>query len=143
MKREFDKFTVFAIIFTLWYSIPMLIYTLDFSQNLISLLGENVAYIIMLIATLGGIFSGEAFMFIIAWAPILAVVIGVLGWINRDAECKDFMFLPCICLVAPVLIIVIPSGVGFLYKLMPMISIFALILWVGVDLLMIIKDRKA
>ncbi len=133
MKREFDKFTVFALVFTLWYSLVTIVY---FS-------GFDLAYPIIWVATLGRIFYGEALMFLVAWAPILAVIIGILGGINRDAECKDFMILPCICLVAPLLIFFIPSSVGFLYKLMPIISLVALIIWIIVDLLMIIKDRKA
>ncbi len=143
MKREFDKFTVLSLIFTLWYLLTAFIYILDFAPILVSLVGENIARLIMLIVTIGGIFSGEAFMIIIAWAPILAVIIGGLGYFNRDAGCKDFMILPCVCLIAPLLMIFIPSGVEVLYELMPMISIVALILWVGLDLLMIARDRKA
>ncbi|MBR5203406.1 MAG: hypothetical protein IKW45_09090 [Clostridia bacterium] len=143
MKREFDKFTIFTLIFTFWYSLTAFIYILDFGPILVSSVGENIAYIIMWIATLGGIFSGESHSIIIAWAPILAIIIGGLGYFNRTAECKDFIILPCICLVAPLLMIIIPSCIGFLYELMPMISIIALILWVGLDLLMIAKDRKS
>ena len=133
MKRKFDIFSILAIVFTLWYLLVTIVY---FS-------GFDLAYPIIWIATLGRIFYNEAFMFLAAWAPVLAIIIGVAGWINREKEYKAFMILPCFCLVAPLLILFIPQGVGFLYRAMPIISLVALIIWIIVDLLMIIKDRKA
>lgn len=133
MKRKFDIFSILAIVFTLWYSIVTIVYFLGF----------DLAYPIVWIATLGRLFYGEAFMLLAAWAPILAIIIGVVGWINREKEYKTFMFLPCLCFVAPLLINFIPSGVGFLYKTMPIISVAILIIWVAIDLIMIVRDRKA
>ena len=146
MKREFDKYTVFALIFTLWYSLTAFIYISEYflGVKLVSIVGETIAYPIMLIATLGGLFKGEAHLIIIAWAPILAVIIGVLGWNNRDAECKDFVILPCISLIAPLLMFFLQSTTIFvtLFEVFPVISVCSLIIWVGLDLLMIARDRK-
>lgn len=133
MKRKFDIFSILAIVFTLWYLLVTIVY---FS-------GFDLTYPIVWIATIGRIFYGEGIMFLAAWAPILAIIIGVAGWINREKEYKTFMFLPCLCLVAPLLINFIPQGVGFLYGMMPIISVATLIIWVTIDLIMLLRDKKA
>ncbi len=147
MKRKFDIFSILAIIFTLWYLFTTSVYILSYylENGFASLVGENISYPIMLIATLGGLFKGEAHSILIAWSPILAVVMGASGYFNRDKACKDFIILPCICLIAPLLMVIVPSGafLGLLFEVLPYASLTALIVWVVVDLLMIVKDRKA
>ena len=145
MKRKFDVFSILSIVFTLWYSLTTIVYISGLGSSLVSLVGPNIANLIIWITTLGGIFSGEAFLIISAWSPLLAVIIGAFGFFKRDTECKDFIILPCICLVAPLLIVIVPSGafLGLLYKVMPFASLTALVVWVIVDLLMIIRARKS
>ncbi len=138
MKRRIDKLTVVALIFDLWYLLTASIYILQYYAGirLVTLVGESIAYPIMLIATLGGIFSGEAHSIIIAWSPIAAIIIGFLGWLS-DEKGKYFILIPCICLVAPLLMFLIPAGTsifGILYLAMPIVSIVALLAWVITDI---------
>ena len=145
MKRKFDIFSILAIVFTLWYSLTVIVYTSNLGSGLVSSFGEKTAYPIIWLATIGEIFSGEALLIISAWSPILAIIIGIVGFFKRKARCKDFIILPCICLVTPLLMDSVPSGafLGLLFKVLPYASFATLIAWVVVDLLMIIRDRKA
>lgn len=145
MKRKFDVFSGLSIAFTLWYSIATIVYISNLGSSLSSIIGDNIAKPMIWLATIGGIFSGEAFIFISAWSPILAVIIGIVGFLKRKVKCKDFIILPCICLVTPLLMMSVSAGafLGFLFKVMPYVSLVALVAWVVIDSILIIKDKKA
>lgn len=138
MKKRFDKFTIIALIFTLWYFLTSTIYILEYYAGirLVTLVGESVATPIIWISTLVGLFRGEAHSILIAWSPILAVVIGAFGWNSRDQEGLYFIIMPCICLVAPLLMFVLQSTKIFsiLYLAMPFVAIIALLGWVITDI---------
>lgn len=147
MKRKFDLFSFLAIIFTLWYSITAIVYILEyyFDIKLVSLVGEAVAYPIMVIATLGGLFVGGAQAILIAWSAIIAVAIGVIGWISRGKNGLYFLILPCVCLAAPLLMFALQSTSAFpiLMYAMPVISLIALCGWTITEIIMVSKKQKA
>lgn len=145
MKRKFDVFSGLSIAFTLWYSIATIVYISNLGSSLPSIIGDNIAKPMIWLATIGGIFSGEAFIIVSAWSPILAVIIGIVGFLKRKVKCKDFIILPCICLVVPLLMVSVSAGafLGLLFKVMPYASLAALVAWVVVDSILIIKDKKA
>lgn len=145
MRRKFDVFSFFAIFFVVWYIFTASVYILEFYADIkiAALLGERVAYPIMLIATLGGLLVGEYQLVIVAWSPIVALIIGIAGWISREKSGKYFIIFPCLSLVAQVFLIFAQGTqlFAFLYYAFPVLTIFFLLLWVMMDLLILIKER--
>ena len=145
--KKIDVFTILSTLFTLWYLVTACVYIGQYyiGLNFMSLLGESIAYPIMWIATLGGLFSGESQVIIIAWLPILSAIIGALGWFYRKQKGKYFIIFPCLCLVAPLfLMTIIPSGTSifaFTYMAIPIVSIILLFSWVAFEWLMIARGR--
>lgn len=137
MKKRVDKLTIIALIFTLWYFFTSIIYILEYYAGirLATLVSESVANPMMWISTLV-VFRGEAHSILIAWSPIIAALIGVIGWNNRDQEGLYFLIMPCVCLVTPLLMLALQgtSAFGVLYSAMPIISMVALLAWVITDI---------
>ncbi len=145
MKRKFDIFSFLSIFFVIWYIFTSSIYILEYYANikLVTLLGENVTTSLMLVATLDGIFIGEAHSIIIAWSPIVAVIIGAVGWMFRERNGNFFIILPCLSLIAQLLLLFVQGtkGFPFLYYAFPIFSILFLTLWALMDVLTIIRER--
>ena len=145
MRRKFDIFSFLAIFFVVWYILTSTIYILEYYANikLVTLLGESLTYPLMFVATLGGAFIGEAHSIIIAWSPIVALIIGIAGWVSRERNGKYFLILPCLSLVAQLLLFFVQGTkvFAFLYYAFPIFSILFLALWALMDVLIIVRER--
>lgn len=143
MRRKFDIFSFLSIFFVIWYIFTSSIYILEYYANikLVTLLGENITTSLMLIATLGGAFIGEAHSIIIAWSPIVALIIGIAGWVSRERNGKYFLILPCLSLIAQLLLFFVQGTefFAFLYYIFPIFSMFFLLLWAFIEVLILIR----
>lgn len=143
MRRKIDIFSFLAIFFVVWYLLTSTIYILEYYANikLVTLLGESLTYPLMFVATLGGAFIGEAHFIIIAWSPIVALIIGIAGWVSRERNGKYFLILPCLSLVAQLLLFFVQGTefFAFLYYIFPIFSMFFLLLWAFIEVLILIR----
>ncbi len=133
MKKRMDIFTILSTIFTLIYSISALSYILEYylSIRLSEYINETVAYIIAYISTLGGALVGESQGIIIIWGPIIAVIIGIIGWFSRDRGRTIFLILPICTMIIPLLMLLfqMPVVISKLYYISPFVSLIILVIW--------------
>ncbi len=141
MKRKIDLFSLLSIIFTAWYVIFSIVFMLECSvMKLVSVVGEILYYPIMWIITIGGVFAGEYQVALIAWAPIIAVIIGIAGWLSRGRKGKAFFILPLACILASIVACFTEGTalfIEFVCYILPIFSSSLLIVWVIIDLFML------